>query len=272
MVLRGKLFRSSPSSVALSALALADIGLLFSVGLKHWLDVSLHIHLSSMSLWSCKFIRYAYSTTLQLSASFLVLTTIERVVCVWFPLKMKVWDTRKRMVRVCLTFTLVITIAYTPVILDVFINKSMDGMCTWGNNRTVHTIIWWTELILTGFIQLPIIIIGNFLIILKLKQSVKKRNQEMLPTGNKLDKSIIVMLVSIGVIFLLTVAPRKLYIVGLEYGIWYDYQALFSHRYLALVQFVNNILDVLQYFNSAINFVAYCLSGSRFRAAFKALF
>ena len=272
VVLRGKLFRSSPSSVALGALALADIGVLCSVGVNHWLSISLSIDLKILSWWSCKFFRYASHATLHLSASFLVLTTLERVIGVWFPLKMKVWVTRKRMVRVCLILTLIILIGYIPVILDVFINKNLYGMCTWGDNPTTRTIFWWIELSLTGLIHLPIIMIGNFLIILQLRYSAKKRNEEMVHTGNNLDKSIIVMLVSIGVIFLLTVVPMKLFIVGLDYGIWYDYQAIFNHRYLALIQFVNNVLKVLEYFNSAINFVAYCLCGSRFRAGFKALF
>ena len=272
VVLRGKLFRSSPSSAALGALALADIGVLCSVGVNHWLSISLRIHLNNMSWWSCKLFSYAITTTQQLSTSFLVLTTLERVIGVWFPLKIKVWVTRKRMVRVCLILALVVLIAYFPVILDMFINENLYGMCTWGDNPTTRTIFWWIELSLTGFIHLPIIIIGNFLIILQLRYSAKKRNEEMVHTGNKLDKSIVVMLVSIGVIFLLTVVPRKLFYVGLEYGIWYDFQALVDHRYFALIKFVNNILDVLQYLSSAINFAAYCLSGSRFRAAFKALF
>ena len=176
------------------------------------------------------------------------------------------------MVRVCLILTLIILIGYIPVILDVFINKNLYGMCTWGDNPTTRTMFWWIELSLTGFIHLPIIIIGNFLIILQLRYSAKKRNEEMVHTGYKLDKSIIVMLVSISVIFHLTVVPMKLFIVGVDYGIWYEYQAIFNHRYLALIQFVNNMLNVLEYFNSAINFVAYCLFGSRFRAGFKTLF
>ena len=66
----------------------------------------------------------------------------------------------------------------------------------------------------------------------------------MVPTGSKLDKSINVMLVAIGVMFLLTVVPKKVFYVGLEYGVWFDYKAFSNYWYYALLQFVVNILDL----------------------------
>ena len=272
VVLRGRLFRSSPSSVALSALALADIGVLSSGGLHQWLHNGLGFDIRKLSLLSCKIHRFASSITLQLSTSFLVLTTLERVIGIWFPLKIKVWVTRKRMLYVCLALTLAVFVVYFPVLIDARLADNINGGCTWGHNTNARVVIWWIEMMLTGFIQVPIILIGNLLIIFQLIRTAKKRSEEMITTGNKLDNSVIVMLVSIGVIFLLTIVPQKLFYLGLQYNIWYDFTEIISYRYVAVLQFVINTIQILPFVNSAINFVAYCLCGSRFRAAFKSLF
>ena len=80
--------------------------------------------------------------------------------------------------------------------------------------------------------------------------------------------STTVMLVVVGIVYLLTVSPSAIFFVGASYYMWpistvYDI-AKFYLAYALTLQ--------LSYVNSAINFLLYCCTETKFRQSLRMLF
>ena len=133
------------------------------------------------------------------------------------------------------------------------------------------TFYWWTDLGLTCFIELPVLVVGNLLILVKLLLNAKKRKEQMHATSGQLNNSTIAMLIGVAALFVLTTAPRRIYILGLQYNIWFE-SAISSFSFFASMEVVTAFLEFLPLVGCATNFIAYCLSGQRFRSAVRAVF
>ena len=72
------------------------------------------------------------------------------------------------------------------------------------------------------------------------------------------------MLTTVGIVFLITTTPKAIYYFGYGYRVWpMETNQEWARIYLAYI-----ITTLLVFVNSAVNFILYCLTGSRFREAF----
>ena len=117
VVLQSRYYKSSPTSIALSALALADIGSLTTGPLRHWIRLVSGIDVRLFAKLSCKIhVWVNLFDTNCLSGNILALTCFERFVCVWFPLKVGEWVTKRRMLIADYHCEhLVLTVSYSSV-------------------------------------------------------------------------------------------------------------------------------------------------------------
>ena len=118
IVLQSSFYASSSTCVGLSALNVADTCVILFRGIYHWLRYGFDIHIHILSDPFCKFLQYAIHVSEQFSGMFLTVTTVERVLAVWFPLHVKDWMTKKRMVVVCITVSIFLLCLYSFLAVD----------------------------------------------------------------------------------------------------------------------------------------------------------
>ena len=75
------------------------------------------------------------------------------------------------------------------------------------------------------------------------------------------------MLVVVGVVYLLTTTPGAILFLGYSYGAWSDDTPLKNAKYTLAY----TIIQQLAYVNSAINFLLYVCTGTKFRHALRML-
>ena len=175
VVLQSRHYKSSPTSIALSALALTDIGFLTTGPLRHWIRLVSGIDVRLFANISCKINFGLTYLTHCLSVNILGLTTFERFLCVWFPLKVGKWITKRRMLIAIIMVNIVYLLCHIPLFVDININTS--GSCDYSSRK--FAIIWhWANLIMYVLIPFITIFICNVFICDKPEDEIQPRRQE----------------------------------------------------------------------------------------------
>ena len=265
VILQSRHYKSTPTSIALSALALADIGVLNTGLLRHWIRLVSGINIRDVGNIFCK-IHFGFTYLTQvLSGNILAVTSIERVLSVWFPLKVRFWITKQRMLTVIIFVSLFYLACHVPLFLDV--NSNTYDSCEF-SGYTFYYIWYWADLTMYVLVPFTIILISNILIIFGLRRAASKRAKQLSKTEDKKTSSTTVMLVVVGVVYLLTVSPVSILFLGYSYGAWsFDTPSSEAKYILAYT-----ITQQLAYANSAINFLLYFCTGSKFRQALHMFF
>lgn len=294
VVLRHVYFRDSPISFPLSALAVTDIAVLYTALLRQWLmAVGAGELRGRLGHVGCQ-VHFMLSYYLQqLSSWTLVLVTVERTVCVALPLAAKAICTRRRVVL------LWVSIAVTLCLLNVHFfwttaykrqrpreyENATELICA--VDEAYHQFFRaWNYVDMAVYCIVPFVIIfaGNVVIIACIVRAIKFRRQQHYcsPTTlipNPLHSaaaaavhrdqmtSQTAMLVGVCVLFLFTTAPYAVYFVVTE-----DRFAHPTPHQLAQLRLANRVASLLCYVNNAVNFVMYCLVGTRFRRTIVDLF
>ena len=133
-------YKSTPTSIALSALALADIGVLNTGLLRHWIRVISRVDIRAFGDISCKIhLGFTYLTPV-LSGNLLAITSIERLVSVWFPLKVRLWITKQRMLKAVIAVVIFYLLCHIPLFMDVDVETF--GYCVFSGLR-FYSIWYW---------------------------------------------------------------------------------------------------------------------------------
>ena len=266
VVLQSRHYKSTPTTIALSALALADIAVLNTGPLRQWIKLVSGINVRLFGNISCK-IHFGFTyLSRSLSGNILALTSLERVLCVWFPLRVGEWVTKRRMLIAVFLVTIVYLLCHLPLFIDVSINTYSGGDCFYSG--ALFALIWrWADFAMYCFIPFLIILVCNALIIIGLRRAAinrkKKFNQE-----DKKTSSTTVMLVVVGVVFLLTISPSAIFFIGVSYRVWPDR----TYHDVAKIWLAFSVTLQLSYINNAVNFLLYCCTGTKFRQALGLLF
>ncbi|ELU05186.1 hypothetical protein CAPTEDRAFT_140623, partial [Capitella teleta] len=99
-VMMSKTFRKSPSSIVLSALALADTGNLLTGLMRWWLLYTFDLEVRLAGIVACKIHRFFVYFFGEISPAILVLMTVERFVSVYYPLRCREIFSKRRLVIV----------------------------------------------------------------------------------------------------------------------------------------------------------------------------
>ena len=296
ITLQTKSFRGSATAFLLTALAAVDSVSLLAGALHTWLIHMFTLEVRTMSDPACRLHTFLTYLSVQLSAWTLVLVTLERVVSVTCPMAAPTLCSRRRIILVwiCILCLLSGLNAYLHLanmelneeFLPTFDNGTFHVLeCTVRHSASeelqviLNHVRVWSDLVLSCIFPAVVIFFGNTLVIYKLAQVSRRkrrlqshRSQANDNTGraNKRKSSrITVMLITVGIVFLITSLPINIFLLGED--LW------FSDRYLDLSvlakrELVNTVLSLLYYFNNAINFILYFVSGTLFRKAAIELF
>ena len=296
ITLQTKSFRGSATAFLLTALAVVDTVSLLVGALHVWLIHVAVFDFQTLSDSACRIHTFLTYLSVQLSAWTLVLVTLERVVSVSCPIEAPTLCSRCRLVTAWLCILCLLSalnaylhLANMELHEEFFPNKDNGTIhvheCTVRHNASEHlkdvldNLRIWSDFVLGCLIPVVMIFFGNTFVIFKLAQLShrkrrlqSRRDKTKNSTGRNSKKKsnrVTVMLITVGIVFLITSLPINIFMLG-EY-IWfpdkYSDLSVFAKREL-----VYTILSLVYYFNNAINFVLYFVSGTLFRKAAIELF
>lgn len=289
VVLTRRSIRVSTTALYLTFLACSDLVVLYSGLLRQWLLFLWEYDLRHMSETACKLNIWLVYSSLDFSAWILIAVTLERVISAWCPYSAKTKCSRKYATALIIT-VLVFLLGLNSHLLYGMVNRvNVDES---GNVTEIlkcrevnqaygdfFNLIWpWIDLAVFCLIPFSVIVVGNGCILFKVIKSQRKTNSRIVPSittnqsrtthhnGPK-HSSMTAMLFTLNMVFLFTTSPVSIYNIG--YTHWVAEE---SHQNYANLDLWWAIVNMLMYTNNSLNFLLYCLSGTRFRQEVKRLF
>ena len=270
VTLQSRLFKSSSTSFLLSALALADIGVLNTGFMRVWIYGLTGIDVRTLSSYGCKFhVLFTYFFH-QLASWTLILTTFERSLAVYFPFRSKVLCKRRRFV-----------IAWTTTAVGLF-GLNLHFLFGWELQRApglffcssksdwvsfYNSPYMWVDIILADLLPFAVVFIGNILLVVKIIWSNHVRSKNLnngaaSSAGKTSTTTFTLILVS--VIFLVFCIPYDVANFGYNYG-WFPVN---SNDQFQTKNLISTVVVLLSNTNNAVEFILYFFSGRKFRNAF----
>ena len=290
VVLTRKSIRNSTTALYLTFLAFSDILVLYTGLLRQWIYHVFDYDIRHFSEITCKIHLWLVYTCLDLSAWIIMTLTMERVMATWWPFRAR---------RLCGLACAVVLLVAIVILLLAVNSHFMYGMVHKTHSDTNGTVLTdekciavhddyaeffinvWTLIDLCMFCLVPfsVIVIGNICILAKLMRSQRRLSAVSLPhdetsirrrsssgSGGAIS-SLTAMLLVLNTVFLVTTLPISVYNIGYNY--WRHTE---DPRAIASLELWWAIVNMLMYANNCVNFLLYCLSGSRFRGEAKKVF
>ncbi|CAH1776724.1 unnamed protein product [Owenia fusiformis] len=278
IVLSRKQMRISTSSIYMICLAFSDLGVLYTGLPRQWLrrfgiwndDSNEYVYtdLRAFTEAGCKFHIFMLYYFQHMSTYILICFSWERVIAVYFPFRLK---------EICTRLTVFLCLLSTAFLLLIF-----NGHFFWTYQLSIKKLLYppfkeirfcepkdkdfrllWRQIHMWAGSFVPFIIMAllNGLIIFRL--CLLKHKSAVRSTRPVGPTSATVTLFIVTVVFLLLTAPMAhyYYYVAASKGLWYDVNDV---RNLASRNLHFAIVNMLLYLNSAINFLLYSVSSSKF--------
>ena len=281
ITLQSPLFKSSSISFLLATLALCDVLVLNTGLMRWWLFYTFDIDVRTLSNYGCK-VHYLFTYySHQIASWTLVLLTVERTISVILPLRCRELCNKRRIVPVWVAIAVIFFCCNLHFLFSFQLKESIhhrsnvttsssqcDVVESWNSFLLVP---WsWIDACLGDFIPFLAVFSGNVIIITHIARSRRIRSQEMQVVAKKDGKisSTIFLFITVSIIFLICNIPSDLNFLGYGYGLFQDAnpeQKAVENLFFAAV-------SLLYYFNNAIEFLLYFVSGRKFRSAFVGMF
>ena len=268
IVLRFTRMRNSPVSVYLAALAVTDNFTLLVGLLRHWVITAIGIDMRTVTDTGCKIHVFLTYCSPQLSAWILVAVSVERALSFRHPFKHKEICSKKTSFLIistiiagigCLNIHLLL---YYKIVVHVS-NDTIYQVCSFVDvtyEMYTYTFMPGVDFAFGSAIPSVVLLICNLYIIHKIRRRL--RMLEVYVTEYIQLKSVIAMLITVSLAFLLLSAPLNIFLIGNWKKHW---DRLPKDEEEARVDTVYAVVSILFYLNHVINFLLYCVSGSRFR-------
>ena len=286
VVLTRKSIRNSITPL-LTFLAFSDILVLYTGLLRQWIQNTFDYDIRHFSEIACKIHLWLVYTCLDLSAWIIMALTLDRVIATWWPFRARQLCTRTCAIKVVATVVLFLLIVNSHFLYGVANKTHTDGNGTVVKVKKCFPVhagyieflqkVWTImDLLIVCLIPFSVILVGNICIVAKLV-----RRQRRLSTINETSirrrssarnsgsiSSLTAMLLVLSTLFLITTLPTNVFIYLAE-NYWRherDPETLSNQKLWWA------IANMLMYTNNSVNFLLYCLSGSRFRKEARRLF
>ena len=265
IVMRSKKFRSSPTGVFLTALALSDLTFILTFPFaKSATRVLLKEDIRAFSDVGCKLYFWVFRGTKWCSAWIVALIGCERFLVVWFPLKAKLIS-NKRISLIAVTNVVIIGFAYET--FRTFNTYIVNGVCTPNNDppelKTSATIFMIISTIVYTVTPKVILLCATPLTIAKLLQQRKTRQGMTHNTGTDETKHITIMLLCVTTTYIILVTPISV----AHLVTYFQGDNIFLIKEVGFVIF-REIAQILEMLNFVINFFLYVISSASFRRQF----
>lgn len=256
----------------LVCLALADTVVLLFCVLKRWICFLLERNIREHSIVICKVDTFFTYFLLQFSPWILVLVTIERTYSVLYPHKVKDTFTKRRTLAAVTVIVIVLVVCNVHILVGIGV-PDKDPMCVFhGHHEEFFFRIWsWIDTCLMFIIPASFLLIGNTIIIIKLKTSHHFRalSVRFSPNDYRRDcsrnhvASFTITTLILNINFIVLLLPSVIFSIGQVY--WYPREALGNDKTMAELRLLSTIVYMTMYTYNAFNFVVYMLFGSKFR-------
>ena len=272
----------SSTAVYLMTLAFSDLMILYLGPIRQWIQYIWDIDVRLLTDAGCRTSLFFTYFSFQLSSWLLVAVTIERVISVMLPHKVKLG---------CTTMKAGITVLITIVCLAALNAHYFYGYKMTHNpsnprapivcgpyyddyKEFVYDIWPWVDFAISFAVPFIIMTVGNTLIIVSLKRQTQRRRKMGISQTEKEGRSITVMLILLCVIYFICLTPYTIFFIVLPYARKEAFKLPYSEmlKRMEMLIFVHAVVSCFSYINSATNFLLYFLSGSRFRAEVRHLF
>ena len=241
----------------------------------HFLLETFNIDLRYTSV-SCKLYPFLNTSAGTIANWLIIVFTIFRVISVYVPHKANMYCSKMR-ANLAIILTVIVIVAYETHYFIGFklnnVSDEVEGNYTNCYAPTEHLVFYdnyqsWIALIMVSLAPFAVLIIGNMLIIHKLRKANLFR-QTMNSTASSNDSnSMMAMLISISILFLVSQTPFIITTL-IEYKLNYnDYSAEFRDGYFLL----EAVTKLLTYVNNVANFFCYSISGKQFRQELISMF
>ncbi|XP_053380354.1 C-C chemokine receptor type 1-like [Mercenaria mercenaria] len=260
LVLMKKKNRGFSTSIYLKGLAVADLSL--NTSNTFTLYFLAHGYIKPPTSDADCHYRNVFSFAIAYIATWmLVVISLERVMSVWMPFKVK---------RLCTANTAYIVIVFTWILFLglAFLHErfmaysSLTCQIKEEYLELYVEYVIWVLITVKYFIPYAIILVCSFIIMSTLlRRKIRKHSTEKRNRGT----SVNIALLSVNIVFLLTNSPYIFFYLHTDYG-FFDPDIYLSYAYY---QFWSVYLKVVNDCNSAVNVFVYFLVGSRFRADVK---
>ena len=267
LVLQTKAYRGTSTGFLMTVLACADIGVVSTSAAQIWIRSLVGYDIRLYTSMACKWhVLFTY-LFVHLSAWSLTLITIERVVCVFKPLRVReIFSLRKTImawvVIVCLLFGMNLHFLWT---MEAHYVESYDMLVCDAPQELVDKGLWtiWSpiDLVLASAAPFAIILPCNVLIVVAItRRAIWRRNSSS--TGEQISSTTVMLTIN-SVAFVLLTAPAAIELAWLAYGTLDPSDPT--------VNFLLFFFHLLFNLNSCLNFVLYSASSSKFRRALRNL-
>jgi hypothetical protein len=264
LVVQTKSYRGTSTGFLITVLACADIGVVSTSAAQIWIQSLANYDVRLYSSMGCKWHVFFTYFFVHLSAWILTIITIERVVCVYNPMRVKEIFSLRRTIMACIIVTILlfgINLQFIWTLDTYYAEEYGMVVCDAPQpllDKGIWSIISPIDLIVASAVPFAIILPGNVIIIVSIiRRATWRRNTSS--TDSKVSSTTIMLTVN-SIAFILLTAPAVIELTWLGYGTL-DLET--DHT----ANFLFYFFHVLFNLNSCLNFVLYSASSSKFRRA-----
>ena len=274
--------RQYSTAIYLIALSVVDVIALYTGLLRILIIGFFKTDIRSLSPVSCKAHKFVVHFSTHCSSWLVCAVTLERVLSVWFPHRIK---------SGCHPKSAFITVCGIAALFFVFNSHFLFGydLEFWDFDNTIYCEpigenyiefiekAWpWIDMALLFLIPFVVIMLGNILIVIRVKLS-QRLHRRSCPNISQTRRSsgehvffLTATLVTLNIVFVVCVAPIAIYVIG-QYT-WWPYTSVdISEMEWAVSDFIWEVVNLLNYANYGTNFFLYVFCGSKFRQELLAL-
>ncbi|RUS78443.1 hypothetical protein EGW08_013789, partial [Elysia chlorotica] len=285
--------RASQASVYLIALSLADLMVLYTGLLRLFIKEVSGTDIRNHSTASCRLHATLVYMSLDTSVWILVAFTGERILSVFRPYKVKNICTRVTSLVIIVVIIVVMLVlnshffyGLTSVTTVQDDNTTVTDPCTYINSvyKNFLTNVWpWIDFCVFNLVPFLLLSIGNTCIAVRVVMSRRRAKRHGNRAGPSTDRlsfkitdqappmrtsarnertsSMTAILLLLNMVFLATTTPVSVFfIIQDDWG-----NSVSTPKEIALFRLTFTVVNLVQYVNNSINFILYCITGSRFR-------
>ena len=248
-------------------LAIVDTMYLFSV--LHFLRGIFGEILIKPSLLYCRFTIFCICVTGIVSSWVTVLISFERYIAIFYPFKVHIYCTKKRMLVAVIIITILACASQIPLFFTcslIFIGQRPKCL-SFVKDTWIEFMLIFFLFMIYSFVPLIIITVLNVLILRKIQVKhafrARSQGQHSVSTSFMKNVSLMAMMICLCVVFAVTTLPGIILII-----IDHLCKVTTGRGCTFVGGWLNRIVFMLNDINHGVNFFLYCLTGSVFRQAF----
>ena len=250
LVLKRPLLWHMPLTMYLMALAVVDLLVLWTGLFNWWLFTTFDIRSIYIRVEVCHMLLFLVYLFPYLSAAIVTAISVQRFISIVFPLRAKVWNSRRNILISLIVMTIVLIPLAIPVILP----------CTADYTPVLGNVIVWTDFTVRFFLPFLIILISSAVMIVRLRASSRFRMEHVASDETRVqrtERKVTIMLVTLCLLYVLCVLPQA---------------ALFLFKKPDNSEFLLDCVHALMYLNNATTFIVYFFAAPNFRKELQRMF